>query len=165
MMRTRTLLVATALLSGIGASQAGELPDDMCVHIATFANASGDATTHAIELKTDWGGMFEPKSPGQIVMAAKHCEASGYAPGQRLCEYLLGNTSTEFPEINLNRVLSCFGAAGPASNSSIEYVALKIWSYSSVGVRSNIRVGVEYSPGSEEAPPSMRILAEGLEAP
>jgi hypothetical protein len=137
----------------------------MCAELAAFANASHDLTTYSVDLKTDWGGQFEPKTPNTYVMAAKHCDAAGYSPGERLCDYLLQNTSTEFPEINLNRALVCFGASGPASNSSIEYAALKIWSYSAIGVNSNVRIGVEFSPASEKAPPSLRILAEGLEEP
>ena len=106
-----------------------------------------------------------PKQAGTDVIAAKRCDASDYLPGEAFCGYLITDTSPEFPEINLNRVLSCFGAIGPNSNKTIEYGPTKVWSYASLGVKATVRVGIEYLPESESAPSSLKILAEGMSEP
>nr|CAP48165.1 putative integron gene cassette protein [uncultured bacterium] len=159
------LAFAVAMIACHGCATNQFANDALCGEIADFANSVLGSDSHRVELKTDWGGQFEPKNANTIVLAAKHCDAFEYPPGEKLCGYLLKNTSTEFSESNLNRVLACFGALGPRAVDSVEYDRTRLWSYSSHGVRTNVRVGVDYAPSSDTQPPTLNILAEGLEDP
>lgn len=132
----------------------------MCVEIARFANASAGGTMHEVEFTTDWGGQF---SKEQNVLAEKHCEHGGFEAGKQLCGYLMENTPTEFAAININRALDCIGAPRiPDSLSQpfqLEYMAAKFEAEEVKAVRDGILVGVEYSYGFLEKPPSLRIYA------
>src|SRR6185312_13672436 len=70
--------------------------DAMCREIAEFANASSDGLLHKVQLMNDWGGRYCSAGPDEVAMACKACNHDAYAPGKRLCGYLMEHTSTEF---------------------------------------------------------------------
>ena len=132
--------------------------DEMCLEIVRFANA-GNGDPQAVRLTTDWGGVWSKEE----VMFEKNCEHGGYGPGQKLCDYLMKNTSSEFAAININRALSCISAPRipESSDAKIElrYVRAKIEARKMKGLSAGILVGVEYSHGFTDKPPSLRISA------
>ena len=136
------------------------IPSDykpLCSKIASFANSTSDSSTHTVELITDWGGRF---SDNKNTIAEKTCKHGDYGPGANLCAYLMENTSTEFPDANLNTVMVCLGAARPSELVyDLEYQSTNFWSHATNGVRPDIIVGVEYSAGSESSAPSLKIMA------
>jgi hypothetical protein len=158
-----TAAVFALLLSLVGGCSTMSVKgDQMCAEIARFANGSADDhSIHSIELLTDWGGVF---SDDKNTIAEKSCKHDAYAPGERLCNYLMENTSTEFASINFRRALSCLGDevyAGPPQ-SRVEYMNGKVSSYSAKGVQPHVQVFIEFSSGSNERAPSLTISAASI---
>jgi len=101
-----------------------------------------------------------PRSENKNTIAEKTCKHGDYGPGADLCAYLIENTSTEFPDANLNAVMVCLGAARPSEIVyDLEYQSTNFWSHVAKGVHSEIIVGVDYSAGSESSAPSLKIMA------
>jgi hypothetical protein len=118
-----------------------------------------------VELSTDWGGVF---SNEKGVIAEKACKHDESTSGKRLCQYLMEDTSTEFAAVNFRRALSCLSGAqiyaGPPE-SRVEYLHGRITSYSAKGVQPDVLVWVEFSTGSDDQAPSLKIGAQKLPAP
>jgi hypothetical protein len=153
-----TVLFATLVVGGCQTISTEEAA--LCSEIARFANSASDSTTHVVDLSTDWGGHFAEKKPNEIVLLQKRCDDYGYAPGARLCGYLLQNTSTEFPDANVNSVMVCLGAARPTKMVyDLDYGKTVLWSHVTRGANPNIVVGIDYSVGTDAAPPSLKIMA------
>ena len=149
--------LATAILPTCGCKSIPSDYEPLCSKIASFANSTGDSATHSVELITDWGGLF---AENKNTIAEKTCKHGDYGPGADLCAYLMENTSTEFPDANLNAVMVCLGAARPSEIVyDLEYQSTNFWSHVAKGVSSEIIVGVDYSAGSESSAPSLKIMA------
>jgi hypothetical protein len=146
-------LAAVALTGGCSSLHLEH--NDMCSEIARFANSSNGSAVHSVELVTYWGANIEK--------GCQHDQDDG--PGKRLCDYLAGqHTSTEFAEINFRHALACLGPeaqiyAGPPQ-SRVEYLNGKISSYSARGVHPGVLVSLEFSTGSSDQAPSLKISAE-----
>lgn len=134
-------------------------PDAMCSEIAGFANANPVGQPKHVELITDWGSRF---SENKDSLFTKNCQHDGYAPAIAFCSYLMSNTSTEFATINLGRVSACLwpGTKGGPSDTDIDHLSLRAWSYSAKGVDPEIRIGVEFSTESDTSAPTLKIMAE-----
>jgi hypothetical protein len=136
--------------------------DMLCGEIAVFANSSADYAVHTVELTTDWGGTF---SKEKNVIAAHTCLHNQYAPGIRLCSYLMDHTSIEFATYNFERTLSCLGKTeinADESVSNIEYLNEKVSFYGSKHVNPHVIVDVEFSTGSHDKAPSLKIAVQRL---
>lgn len=156
--RWTVAVLSIALLSGCASLSPRR--DPLCSEVATFANSVDDNDAHTVELLTDWGGVF---SPEQDVVFEKRCQHDQDAASKRLCGYLLENTSTEFATVNFRRALSCLGKSesylGPP-DAQVEYLNGMITSQSVPGMLPDRRVSVEFSMGSNERPPSLKISAQ-----
>ena len=161
----RTLATAAGSLSIVGlVSGCSTLPfehDAMCSEIARFANSYNDDTIHSVELITDWGAVF---SEEKNEIYEKSCTRDQDEPSIRLCDYLMDHTSTEFASVNIRNALSCLGRtsqsyAGPP-DSRVDYLNGEITSYHAKGVHSDVMVSVEFSTGSNEHAPSLKISAQ-----
>src|SRR5690349_4961845 len=134
--------------------------DPLCPEIARFANSVDDDDVHSVELRTFWGARPEGD---EIVMGEKGCARNKLAPEIRLCDYLLNDTSTEFATINFRRALHCLNESesylGPPE-AHVEYLKGLITSYSVAGVRPDRLVAIEFSTGSNEELPSLKISAQ-----
>ena len=137
--------------------------DLMCDEIARFANSSSDHALHTVELETDWSGRFVADPD---VLAAKNCTHNTYPPGVALCNYLMKNTSTEFAVINFKRALTCLEGAsqygGGTKATDVKYLHGKVSSYAARHAEEDVRVDLEFSTGSDEAPPILKISAQRL---
>jgi hypothetical protein len=126
----------------------------MCAEIAKFANSSTDTSIHNVALINDWGGPIsqeESQKQGDYAMYVKQCRHDDYSPGKDLCAYLMENTSTEFPDINVRRALVCLN--NPASRRytarRTQFTTVTVSSRSALHVRSNVLVTVAYSEPEE----------------
>ena len=150
-------VVSLVLLSGC----ASLLPqrDPLCAEIAVFANSIDDDAVHSVELLTDWGGVFSQEPD---VFFEKSCQHDQAASSKRLCDYLVNHTSTEFATINFRRALSCLSRSqsyiGPP-DARVEYLKGAISSYSVRGAPHSL-VTIEFSTGSDDRPPSLKISAQ-----
>lgn len=145
-MRIPVTTCIVGLLAVVGlAGCAARAPrtDRLCVELARYANSPADAMPRRVELTTRWR-PFE-----------KGCTHGGQAAGARFCRWLLSNVSTERPEANVQRVMSCFqGAETYAGQPALraEYLAGKLVAHDALGVRDGVDIGVEYAIGIENGP-------------
>jgi hypothetical protein len=150
-------VVSLVLLSGCGSL----LPrrDPLCSEIAVFANSIDDDAVHSVELLTDWGGVF---SQVPNVFYEKSCQHDQATSSKRLCDYLVNHTSTEFATVNFRRALSCLSRSqsyiGPP-DAQVEYLKGAVSSFSVRGAPHSL-VTVEFSTGSDDRPPSLKISAQ-----
>jgi hypothetical protein len=153
-------LTVIALASSIaGCASLREGPDQICKELARFANATPAGQVRSVELVNDWGSRFaENKSS----IFTKDCSHNGYPPGVAFCDYLMSNTSTEFSSINYARVSACLwpGTRGGPYDTDIDYLSIKASSTEAIGVNPDVRVGVEFSTGSDKAAPTLKMYAE-----
>ncbi|NHZ36868.1 hypothetical protein [Massilia rubra] len=101
-MKSIHALVAGAALCGIcSVAVAQTKTDAMCAVIDSFAEGIAVGETRSMELETQYGG-----SVNQI--ASKSCKPSVMdAKGRAICEWMMQNTSFEFMEHNISRVVKC----------------------------------------------------------
>ena len=159
----KSLAIVTAIVTAMslcGCQTIYSEDQALCSRIADFANSIDDSVTHSVELTTDWSGQFVEKTRGEFVAGRKNCTHFGYQPGARLCEYLIGHTSTEFPDANVNSVLVCLGAGRPTKMVyDLEYGTTVLWSHVTRGVRGNVLVGIDYSIATDSTPDTLKISA------
>jgi hypothetical protein len=156
-LRRRIVIVLALLIAGCASLR--EEPDQMCSELARFANATTVGQIRSVELVNDWGSRF---SEDKNSIFTKDCSHGGYAPGVAFCDYLMSNTSTEFASINYARVSACLwpGTRGGPYDTDIDYMSIKASSTEATGVNPDVRVGVEFSTGSDKAAPTLKISAE-----
>jgi hypothetical protein len=132
--------------------------DAMCSEIARFANASTDYESHSVVLRTSWGRGFN-NNPEHLYEL--DCGHSDYAPGKRLCEYLMQDTSIEFASHNFRRALSCLSAHGRDIGDGVDIVRLdgEFSSSSARGVDDAVTISLEFDDQDQDEPPSLRITA------
>jgi hypothetical protein len=147
-------IVISVLLATAGCSTLAGRKDDLCVEMAKFANATQVGTERSVELSTDWSNF------------SKSCAHDGYEPGKAFCQWLMGNTSTEFAHINIGRALACldpsanYASTGRASPS---YLTGKVESYYATHADENVRIEIEYADGIKGECPTLKITAERWE--
>lgn len=161
-MRVAAWAAAVVLLLGgcAGAAKTSDERDELCPQLTAFANADPTGARHSVRLGNDWGGQFAPReNPDDFVMAYKTCDHDGYSPGKTLCDYLMENTSTEFPVINMRRAMSCFGmhAAG-LSPTDDDKVPSKARSRRIEGNRLNSPIEVDLAHSTDEHPSVLTII-------
>lgn len=149
------IAAATLLLAGC-ATRTAAREERLCVELAKFANAADGRAPRTVELVTRWR-PFE-----------KGCAHGGFAPGARLCRWLLANASTERPEANVQRVLSCLAGGQPYAGQPAlraEYLTGRLVARDTRGVREDVSVVVEYEVGIADRPSMLRLHAAeaGLE--
>ena len=149
-------IAALVCLSATACSPALRQTDGMCHELASFANASVDASPHVVTLINDWGG---PLSEQENSLFVKGCGHDEYEPAKALCAYLFEHTSTEFPEHNLRRVLRCLGDDRREEPKSRSPDGPRIYSSrSALYVRPGILVRITY-PSSPE---TLEIFVQNL---
>jgi hypothetical protein len=160
-MSARTFaIICFGVLSASCATTRDE-PDDLCDAMAAFANANDG--THAVRFMTDWGAMFESEGPDGQPKYAKMCEHQSYAPAQKLCDYLMDNTSTEFMGINARRAFHCMGKRGLGRVSPTDDDRLPASSRSHVilGARVDSELLLEFAQGTDTTLPALTFTAIG----
>lgn len=105
-MKTAAVLTVSLLLGAcIGDTYGRERRDDLlCSEVRAFLVSVKPEETHKITLRTFWGAREDGDS---IVLGSKTCEHHDYGPGEKLCAYLLQDSSTEFAGYNAKRILNC----------------------------------------------------------
>ena len=102
-----TYAVAVLLLVGapfFDSHAREEQMDMLCGEVKEFLASVKPDETRTITLRTFWGAREEGD---RIIMGSKACEHSDYQPGEKLCAYLIENSSTEFAGYNAKRILNC----------------------------------------------------------
>ena len=151
---------ALILFSMIGIASCASTPyrdNDLCSEITSFANTTKIGDEHSVSLTAIWGPTTE--HPDQ--MSYKHCEHGNYAPGAKLCKYLMSNTSTEFPAINFRRALACINGKRDAlaEDIAIDRIDTLIWRYEPPGAHPGISIGIEFL-AVENRTPTLKLIAK-----
>ncbi|MBZ4187233.1 hypothetical protein K7B09_12965 [Thermomonas sp. RSS23] len=152
----RFLVAALAGLVLASCASVHSRKDALCSEIAAFANQTEVSGTHEVALTTVWGPT--PQYPDSLFY--KNCDHGEYEPGKRLCQYLMANTSTEFPQHNFRRVLACLNGqkSGPPKYVSIERIETLMWGVEVPGVRPEVTVGVAFADGAGKTP-VLKVIA------
>lgn len=144
-------LCAPVLITAVSAGCMTRPPqrtDRLCMELARFANTVNASTHATVALTTRWR-PFE-----------KGCTHGGDAAGMRLCRWLLSNASTERPEANVQRVLSCLdNAAAYAGQPELraDYLAGRLLAQDAPGVREAVSIAVEYEIGNAGKPSLLKL--------
>lgn len=130
------------LISGCASQRLNR--DPLCAEIAAFANATKPGETHLVSLETAWG----PTGKHPDSLRSLDCEDGGYAPGNRLCAYLLANSGAEFPTNNLLAALACLKGTPEEPENYVNYERLevRVSAYNASGVRGGVEVSLEFKP-------------------
>ena len=152
-MQTYPIVLLTLLVTGC--ATAPRAPDAMCPAIREFAAAQKDSEPHTVELQTEWGG-------GADILWTKHCDYGEYSPGKALCDYLMANSSVEFPQDNLGRALRCITKDPKKLDMGVftEFLHVRFFSSSVPGVPDNIGITLELTRDRDDRPPTLAIKAE-----
>ena len=164
MKHLRNAIFAALILCVTGCASLSTKPDRMCNEVADFANSSVDYAAHSVELTTDFGTDL---NKDQNVLFTWGCVDGGYAPGHKLCGYLIDHSSRENYPANFRRVLACIGARAYAGSPDlvVEHLDAKISSYSSKHVNKDVEVGVELLSGSSKVRPLLKITVQRFKDP
>src|SRR5690606_16994973 len=82
--------------------------DELCPKLTDFLSSISVDQAASIELHTSWGSNFSGvDDDGEYVMAAKRCIHGDVPSAKKACEYLMSNTSPEFPGLNFKSFLLC----------------------------------------------------------
>jgi hypothetical protein len=155
-MRTLHLgFMAISLVFSVAARSEG---DALCDELARFANAPYKVSP-IIQLTTDWSMRPDPDDPSSYVWGTKTCDDGNSQAGRELCEYLLGNISTEFAEVNYRRVLRCLGSQVSFSLAQKARLPHRMTSNAVLGVRVPSKLTVEFVRGNDDHWPRMKISA------
>ncbi len=101
-------LLSLILCSGSLLVQAAD-QTPLCNQLRDFLHASTKQTSH-VELSMFWGVRTEGN---RIIMSERRCSNSGGDAEKQLCTYLLANSSSEFPSLNLQRAITCLQGYDP----------------------------------------------------
>ena len=157
-MKLATALMAL-LLAATSAHVSAASPkrkDALCGELAEFLASVRPDEQRIITLHTWWGA----KEVGdRIAIASKHCEHNDYEPGEKLCAYLMENTSTEFAGYNTKRVLACL-APRPGLPDDLR---INSGSFSTRYGSPNrgALVDIDLYPDEEPGGMTLRLTAEG----
>jgi len=155
-------VILVCILSASCATTPDE-PDELCSEMAAFANVSANDGTHKVRFMTDWGAVWEPQTPDGQQKYAKTCEHQAYAPAQKLCDYLMDDTSIEFMGINARRAFRCMGkrGLGRVSPTDDDRLPASFRSHRILGARVDSELLVEFANGTDTTAPTLILTAIG----
>ena len=130
--------------------------------MAAFANSAANDGTHTVRLMTDWGAVFAQKAADEDLFYTKSCEHGSYPPSQKLCAYLMDNTSIEFMGINVRRALRCMGqAVSGISPTDDDRLPTTARTHEILGVRVASELVLEFADSTDSRPPTLSFTAVG----
>ena len=81
----------------------------LCEQLQNFVQASTTQESH-VELSMFWGVRTEGN---RITLSERLCNHSDGKAEKQLCAYLLPNSSSEFPDLNFRRAVTCLQGYDP----------------------------------------------------
>ena len=81
-----------------------ERDDTLCAEVKAFLASVKPDETRSVTFRMFWGAREEGDN---IILGSKTCEHHDYDPGEKLCAYLIQDSSTEFAGYNAKRILNC----------------------------------------------------------
>ena len=157
-MKVASVLMAIVLaaMSANVFAASSKRKDAVCGELAEFLASVRPDERRTVTLHTFWGAREEGD---RIVIGSKSCEHNDYAPGRKLCAYLMENSSTEFSGYNTKRVLACLAPRPGLPND----LRINSGSFStSFGSRKRgALVDIDLYPDKEPGGMALRLTADG----
>ncbi|RVT45311.1 hypothetical protein EMM73_13730 [Rheinheimera sediminis] len=161
-MKKISALISLAII--LMSSDAISEDDKLCGSLKAFVQSVAADTSQSLELQTSWGGGFkkEKESIGkeeEIVLYEKRCNFHEYEPAEKVCDILMRSSSTEFPHLNLKRVLACL-SPGTKFSKNMEIGAMSVsfdYGDDERGSFIYIDLGFDSTIGGNQ----LKIVAEG----
>ena len=122
--------------------------DGLCNHLVTFANKTNIGEPLRVKLINDW------------VSFSKSCEHNNTAAGKEFCDYLIKNTSTEFMNINLTRVLSCSEDGFSFGTTYIGNISGELSLFEVPKLNPDISLDIKFSVGDDTIKDFIEIKTE-----
>lgn len=147
------IVVLILIVSGEAVSSDQEL----CSALKGFAHSVGIDESRSIEFQTSWGKNF--KGEKEEVVFTKRCNFHEYEQAKKVCSALMGSSSSEFPYLNLKRVLTCLSPKTKfAKDMEIDNMAVSFYvGGEERGSLVEVSLGQEPSVGANQ----LKIVVEG----
>ena len=132
-------------------SQLSAEEDRICNEIRNFASSASKDKPVSITLRTNWADF------------GKACIHNKQSSEENFCKWLVSNTSMEFMQLNVNRVVSCLiREKSNILDSELDYTNAtgEFSVYEVPGIDVDIVLTVSYSFGKEDELPKLTIVAE-----
>ena len=141
---TRDFICTLALLCCSGCSVARVHDVDLlCGEIVDFANATPVGEEHYVKLVGGWGGERRD------TLITHNCMFQGYSPGEKICSYLVPNSSWEFGELNAERAFACLDPTSEKVALSLlkqESLVVEVSADNLPGLEVGVSLRVEFGP-------------------
>lgn len=148
-----SLLVLASL--PVGASN-----QELCTSLSQFVNSSVEGKPSFVELTTFWGVR---KTGNTISIGQKSCSHDQSEEGKAFCTYLSRHSSTEFPEMNFRRILTCLQGKDPfESNVQVHLHDISVDIYEGAFLKKDLRARLDLKGKNDEV--VMRIEVKRLPA-
>jgi len=122
--------------------------DKLCEQLIFFASKTTADKNLRVKLVSDWANL------------SKSCVHNGSDEEKKFCDYLVKNTSTEFMNLNLTRIINCsntsFSFGHVLINKSIGEFSL----FETPGLNTDITLNVNFSIGADEVKDFIEIITE-----
>lgn len=136
-----TLLISSSVLAD---------PDKLCKELIDFGNSVTKDAPISVTLLTNWSEF------------SKSCAHNNHPQGKKFCSFLINNTSTEFMQINISRVMECLSEEKHNmfnSDLSFDMATGEFTAYEIKGIASDVSMKINYSFGVEDENPELKITA------
>ncbi|MBH0088097.1 hypothetical protein [Pseudoalteromonas sp. NSLLW218] len=122
--------------------------DKLCEHLISFASKSKVAKPLKVILINDWANF------------SKSCEHNGTEEGKEFCNYLINNTSTEFMNINLSRILNCSVNDFNLGSVHLNKISGEFSVFEILSLNQDITLNINFSIGDDVIKDFIEIEAE-----
>ena len=137
------------LISIIGIPFIASAHDDkLCEQLIAFASKTKVGEILSVKLVNDWSNF------------SKSCDHNNTEEGKEFCGYLIKNTSTEFMNLNLTRILSCSNTNFSFGNVLINKSIGEFSVFEVPGLNPDITLNINFSIGADKVKDYMEIVTE-----
>lgn len=110
----------------------------LCGSLLKFAASAKPHESKIVRLESDWGSF------------KKECTFYGDSDGEKFCQVLMQFTSSEFMNLNVQRLAKCAGASLDTSNLMVNELIGNISIFEIEGLHQDIELELSFSFGSDE---------------
>ncbi len=122
----------------------------LCSGLLEFASSAQPNESKVVKLVNDWGNW------------KKACSYYEDPAGQRFCEVLMPNTSTEFMKLNLQSLLKCIDASLETRNVYVSELDGDVTVFEIAGLYPDIELNFRFSIGSNDEDDFIEIKSSNV---
>lgn len=140
----QALLILLIAMPSIASAQ----EDKLCVHLTAFASKSKVDKPLKVKLINDWAKF------------SQNCEHNETQEGKEFCNYLIKNTSSEFMNINLSRILTCSANDFNFGSSHLKKISGEFSIFETPSLNQDITLNINFSIGDDVIKDFIEIAAK-----